>query len=135
MATAKGRFAVKVEPLSPNDESEGVTFGRMSIDKTWQGDFEGTSTGEMLTAGTNVAGKMSAGYVAIERVRGTLAGRTGSFVFQHSATMDRGSQELIIRVVPDTGTGELKGIAGTLSIEIAGGEHSYTLDYSLQDAE
>ncbi len=131
MAIAKGTFEVKVEPLSPNDESHGVTFGHMSLAKEWEGDFTGTSTGEMLTASTSVDGKMSAGYVAIERVRGTLSGREGSFVFQHTATMDRGAQELVIRVVPDTGTEGLAGISGALTIEIVDGKHFYTFDYRL----
>jgi len=101
----------------------------MSIDKQFHGDLEGTSKGEMLTAGTGVKG--SAGYVAIERVSGTLNGRSGTFVLQHSGTMTHGEPHLTITVVPDSGTGELAGLAGTMSILIAGGNHSYDFEYTL----
>lgn len=131
MSTATGRFDVKVEPIKPNEEIEGITFTHMSLDKSWEGDFEGKSTGEMQTAGRMVDGKMSAGYVAIERVDGVLAGRRGGFVLQHSATMNRDQQSLTIGVVPDSGTGELKGLRGSLAIEIVGEEHRYSFDYSL----
>jgi hypothetical protein len=83
----------------------------------------------MLSAGTSVKG--SAGYVAIERVSGTLDGRQGTFVLQHSGTMSRGAPELVVRVVPDSGTGELVGITGSMRIIIAAGKHSYELDYSI----
>src|SRR5213075_2706416 len=97
--------------------------GRMSIDKQFHGDLFATSKGEMLMAGTAVKG--SAGYVAIERVTGTLAGKTGTFVFQHSGTMDKGAPTLVVSVVPDSGTGELTGLRGSFSIEITGGKHMY----------
>lgn len=131
MSLAKGTFEVKIEALEPNREREAVTFSRMSIDKRWRGELEGTSDGQMLTAGSQVDGRMSAGYVAIERVDCTLGGRRGSFVFQHSATMNRGEQQLSIGVVPDSGSGDLAGISGSLAIEIADGTHSYTFDYTL----
>lgn len=131
MSTARGTFDVTVEPITPNEEVEGLTFSHMSLDKRWEGDFEGTSTGEMLTAGTMVDGKMSAGYVASERMHGSLAGRRGRFVLQHTATMDRGSQSLTITVVPDSGTGELKGLSGSLAIEIVDEQHHYNFDYTL----
>src|SRR5437588_446218 len=104
-ARASGTFDVKVTPQAPEDKAEGTTLGRMSIDKELHGDLEGTSKGEMLTAGTPVQG--SAGYVAIERVSGTLHGRRGTFVLQHTGTMTRGAPRLSITVVPDSGTGEL----------------------------
>ena len=104
-------------------------LGRMSLDKTFSGDLQGTGKGEMLMAGTEIKG--SAGYVAIERVTGTLNGRTGTFVLQHTGTMNRGAPQLSVTVVPDSGTGQLSGLSGTLNIIIAGGKHSYAFDYSL----
>jgi hypothetical protein len=101
----------------------------MSIDKQFRGDLEASSTGEMLTAGTDVKG--SAGYVAIERVTGSLHGRNGAFVLQHSGIMTRGVPQLTIAVVPDSGTGELAGLAGRMTIEIDDGKHSYGFEYTL----
>src|SRR5512147_1719513 len=126
---ATGSFDVKISPLANDTPAEGSPLGRMSIDKQFHGDLEGTSKGEMLTAGTAI--KNSAGYVAIERVTGTLHGKRGTFALQHNATMTRGTGSLNIIVVPDSGTGELTGLSGTLGIEIAGGKHYYTFDYSL----
>jgi hypothetical protein len=103
----------------------------MSIDKQFHGDLEGTSKGEMLTAGTGVKG--SAGYVAIERVVGTLNGRSGAFALQHSGTMTRGAPQLTIAVVPDSGTGQLTGLSGKMTIQIAEGKHSYEFEYSLPE--
>jgi hypothetical protein len=104
----------------------------MSIDKVFHGDLQATSTGEMLTAGTDVEG--SAGYVAIERVIGTLHGRSGSFALQHSGLMTRGAPQLTITVVPDSGAGQLAGLAGTMGITItADGTHSYDFEYTLAD--
>ena len=105
-------------------------LGRLSIDKQFRGDLEGTSKGEMLTASTDVKG--SAGYVAMERVSATLHGRTGTFVLQHTGTMDRGQPSLSVTVVPDSGTGALAGLTGKMSIDIAGGRHAYVLEYSLE---
>jgi ketosteroid isomerase-like protein len=126
---ATGTFEVTLNPLPTHDKAEAAKIGRMSIDKRLQGDLAGTSTGEMLTAMTDVKG--SAGYVAIEKFTGTLHGKSGSFVLQHDATMTRGEGHLAIAVVPDSGTGDLTGISGTLSIEIAGGKHSYVFEYAL----
>jgi hypothetical protein len=112
-----------------DDQAEGGQLGRMSIDKRFHGDLEATSKGEMLTAGTSVKG--SAGYVAIERVDGTLRGRSGTFVLQHSGTMTRGVPQLTVTVVPDSGTGELAGLAGRMAIVIADGKHSYDFEYTL----
>ena len=106
-------------------------LGRMSIDKQFHGDLEGTSRGQMLTAGTAVTG--SAGYVAIEHVSGTLHGRGGTFVLQHSGTMTRGAPQLSITVVPDSGTGELVGLAGQMAIVIADGKHSYDFEYTIAE--
>lgn len=121
---ASGTFEVKLTPQATDDK-----LGRMSIDKQFHGDLEATSKGEMLTAGTDVQG--SAGYVAIERVSGTLQGRNGTFVLQHSGTMTRGAPQLTITVVPDSGTGQLVGLAGKMVINIADGKHSYDFEYTL----
>ena len=128
---AKGTFEVKLAPQKPdNDVSRAANLGRMSIDKVFHGDLEGTSKGEMLSAMSEVKG--SGGYVAMERVTGTLGGRSGTFVMQHIGKMTRGTPELSITVVPDSGTGGLVGLAGTFSLRIEeGGKHFYELDYTL----
>lgn len=124
---AEGTFSVKLTPQAGGNAAQAA-LGRMAIDKEFHGDLEATSVGEMLAAGTPVQG--SAGYVALERVTGTLEGRAGTFVLQHSGTMTRGTPELVIQVVPDSGTGQLAGLAGTMEIIIADGQHSYRFDYS-----
>jgi Protein of unknown function (DUF3224) len=129
MAHASGTFEVKLVPQPPEDKAEGSTLARMSIDKQFHGDLDATSKGQMLTAGTDVKG--SAGYVAIERITGTLEGRSGSFVFQHSGTLTRGAPQQSITVVPDSGTGQLVGLAGQMTINIAEGKHSYEFEYTL----
>lgn len=126
---AKGSFQVKMTPQGDGDTRSGVATGRLALDKQYEGDLVGTGRGEMLTAMGAVQG--SAGYVAIERVSGTLHGRAGSFVLQHSATMTRGAPQLSIGVVPDSGTEALAGIAGSLQIVIEGGAHFYRFDYTL----
>jgi uncharacterized protein DUF3224 len=126
---ANGTFEVKLKPQTADDKAEGTTLGRMSIDKQYSGDLVATGKGEMLTANTNVKG--SAGYVAIEQVTGTLHGRSGSFVLQHSGTMTRGTPRLTVTVVPDSGAGQLVGLAGKLAINVAEGKHSYELEYTL----
>ena len=127
---ATGPFEVKVTPLSPDDKAQDATLGRLSIDKQYHGDLEGTGKGQMLTAGTAVKG--SAAYVAIERVSGTLSGRTGTFVLQHSGTMSSNALHLTITVVPDSGTDQLTGLTGTMNIVIApDGKHSYDFSYAL----
>jgi hypothetical protein len=123
---ARGAFDVTLTPQPPDPDG---FLGRMTIDKRFHGDLEGTSQGQMLAAQTAVQG--SAGYVAIERVRGTVGGRTGTFMLQHSGLMDRGAAELVITVVPDSGTEELAGIRGRMTILIQGGAHSYDFAYSL----
>jgi hypothetical protein len=127
----RGEFDVKLAPLPTDLTAEGPGLGRMSIDKRFHGDLEGTSKGEMLAARTEV--KDSAGYVAIERVSGSLNGRKGTFVLQHSGTMTRGAQSLTVTVVPDSATGELTGLAGRMAIEITGGKHFYDFEYTLPD--
>jgi hypothetical protein len=131
-AHASGTLEVKMTPQTSEDKTEGATFGRMSIDKQFHGDLEGTSKVEMLTAGTEVKG--SAGYVALEKVSGTLQGRSGTFMLQHSGTMTRGVPQLTITVVPDSGTGQLVGLAGKMMIKIADGKHSYDFEYTLTEA-
>ena len=126
---ARGSFEVTLVPQDWKDMPPEAMMGRMSIDKHFSGDLEGTSKGHMLTAGSNVKG--SAGYVAIERFTGTLRGRSGTFVLQHSATMTRGAPLLSVTVVPDSGTGDLTGISGSMAIIIAGGHHSYDFEYAL----
>jgi hypothetical protein len=128
MTHAAGTFDVKLAPQGPDDEAE-ATLGRLSIDKQFHGDLEATSRGQMLTAGTDV--EDSAGYVAMERARGTLHGRRGSFILLHSGTMTRGAPSLTIRVVPDSGTEELAGLSGSMSITIVEGRHSYDFEYAL----
>ena len=129
---ASGTFEVKLIPQPPEDKADGSTLGRMSIDKQFHGDLEGASKGQMLSAMTDVKG--SAGYVAIERVTGKLNGRSGSFVLQHSGSATRGATQLSVTVVPDSGTGQLVGLAGTMTITIADGKHSYDLEYTLTAA-
>lgn len=127
---ASGTFEVKLNPQKPdNKEAESANLVRMSIDKQFHGELEATGKGEMLSAVTDVKG--SAGYVAIERVSGTLRGRSGTFVLQHSGTMTRGAAQMSVTVVPDSGTGQLAGLAGKMTIEITDGKHSYEFDYTL----
>jgi hypothetical protein len=126
---ARGSFEVKLNPQSQEDGVGDPTVGRMAIDKQFRGGLEATSRGQMLAAMTDVEG--SAGYVAIERVTGTLDGRSGTFALQHSGTMTRGVAQLNITVVPDSGTGELVGLTGTMIIDIADGKHSYDFEYTL----
>jgi len=125
--SAIGTFEVKLTPQTPDDKGAGV--GRMSIDKQFHGDLEAASKGEMLAVRTGVEG--SAGYVAMESVTGTLHGRSGSFALQHSGTMTRGTPQLSVTVVPDSGTGQLQGLAGEMKIDIADGKHSYEFQYTL----
>ncbi len=129
MARAKGEFTVLLTPQSTDEITGASTLARLAIDKTFSGDLIGVSKGEMLSAGTPVKG--SAGYVAIERVSGALHGRTGTFVLQHNGTMTRGSPELTVSVVPDSGSGELTGLSGTMRIIIEGKRHFYEFDYAL----
>jgi hypothetical protein len=125
---ATGPFEVKLTPQPP--EAENTTVGRMTIDKQFHGELEAVSQGQMLSAMTGTKG--SAGYVALEMVNGTLGGRKGTFVLQHSGTMDRGQAQLSVTVVPDSGTGELSGLSGSMKIRIEpGGKHFYDFDYQI----
>ncbi|MDR9419605.1 DUF3224 domain-containing protein [Gracilimonas sp.] len=125
-----GEFAVKLDPIDGYVEGEnGVKLNRMSIDKTFHGELDAISKGEMLSAMTPVKG--SAGYVAIEQVSGKLSGKKGSFVLQHYGIMDKGEDRLILEVVPDSGTGELEGLSGKMDITIEEGKHFYEFEYQL----
>jgi hypothetical protein len=129
---ANGTFEVKVNvQKADNQEAESAKLGRMSLEKRFHGELEATSAGEMLSVGTEIAG--SAGYVAMERVNGTLRGRTGSFALQHSGTMKRGEPQLSVTVVPDSGTGQLVGLAGEMTIKIVEGKHFYEFQYTLTE--
>ena len=129
---ASGTFDVKVIPQTPEANVGDPAVGRMALDKQFHGDLEGTSRGQMLTLGTEVQG--SAGYVAMERFNGTLHGRTGSFGLQHNGVMTRGTPQLSITVVPDSGTADLTGLAGQMTINIVDGIHFYEFDYTLADS-
>jgi hypothetical protein len=130
-AHATGPFEVKLVPQTPDGIFENATTGRMTIDKQFHGDLEATSKGQMLTAMTETKG--SAGYVAIERVTGTLKGRSGSFALQHNGSMNRGVPQLSVTVVPDSGTRQLVGLAGKMTINVVDGKHSYEFDYTLPE--
>ena len=125
---ASGAFDVQLTPRPPDAEVD-AGVGRLTIDKQFHGALEATSRGQMLAAQGRVEG--SAGYVAMEQVSGTLEGRKGTFVLMHTGVMTRGKPGLTIIVVPDSGTGELAGLAGTMSIEISEGKHFYHFDYML----
>ena len=128
---ASGAFDVQMQPQPAANETPtpGATLGRLLLNKTYHGDLQATAQGQMLSAITPTTG--SAGYVAIEHVTGTLHGRAGSFVLQHSGLMNRGEKQLVITVVPDSGSGELAGLQGRLDIRISEGKHFYDMAYSL----
>ena len=130
MPQAKGPFDVKIVPQPPDAGAQDTTVGRMSLDKQYHGDLEANAQGQMLTTGTPSG---SAVYVAIERVTGTLHGRSGSFALHHRGIMTRGQPELTIAVAPDSGTDALAGISGNLSIEIVDKKHFYSFDYTLPE--
>ena len=129
---ATGTFVVKITPAEPPTLAKEAGFGCMTVDKTFSGDLEGTSKGEMLTGGTESTGAMA--YVALERVTGKLNGRSGSFLLMHNASMlksDPKSGVMQVVVVPHSGSGEFTGLTGSLNIVIEGGKHSYDLEYQL----
>jgi hypothetical protein len=131
--TIQGKFDLKLAPQEAgNDIEKEALVGRMTIDKRFHGGLDATSKGQMLSVRTAVTG--SAGYVAIERVTGSLEGRKGSFYFQHSGKMRRGEASLDLTVVADSGSEELTGLRGKMTIEITGGQHFYTFEYELPDA-
>jgi hypothetical protein len=125
---ARGTFDVKVMPQAPDDAAAGP-FGRLYLDKRFHGELDGASLGQMLASGTGNGG--SAAYVALELVNGTLNGRRGSFILQHNGTMSKGVSTMNVTVVPDSGTDQLTGLAGKMTIVIAGGTHSYDFEYAL----
>ena len=129
MPHAAGPFTVKLSPQPADDFADGATLARLTIEKTFEGDLAATSRGQMLSGAGTVKG--SAGYVAMERVTGTLHGRRGSFILMHRGVMTRGAPELLVSVVPDSGTGELTGLTGTMAIDIAGGTHAYRFEYEI----
>lgn len=129
---ASGPFDVKITPQ--DDKSDDPLLNRMALDKLYHGDLEAIGKGQMLTAGTEIKG--SGAYVAIEKITGRLHGKDGTFVLQHAGTMTQNVPQLTITVVPDSGTGDLKGIFGKMTITIAeGGKHSFDFEYSLPDAD
>jgi hypothetical protein len=125
-STASGTFQVQLTPQPGVELPEESGLARMILEKQFLGDLVATSRGQMLSAMSSVQG--SAGYVAIERVSGTLLGKTGSFVLQHSGTMNRGVPELSVTVVPDSGTDELIGLAGRMTIERVDSQHLYSFE-------
>ena len=124
MSQVKGEFDVKRSPDDPCDMGDGVVAGHFRFDKRFQGALDAVSVVHMLAVGT-----------AVERLSGTLQGRTGTFFMQHSGIMDRGTPSLSLQVVPDSGTGELAGLSGRMAIDIVDGKHYYTFDYSLDEAD
>jgi hypothetical protein len=129
MNKASGTFAVKVTPQAP-EEGDTSGIGRLLLDKQFEGDLEATSKGQMLAMSSAVEG--SAGYVAMEQVTGTLHGKTGAFALQHFGKMTRGTPELNVMVVPDSGSSDLEGLSGRMQIIIADGSHSYEFEYELK---
>jgi hypothetical protein len=129
MRTATGTFDVTLAPLPVENMSDADQIHRQSLGKTFHGDLRGTSKGQMLAAGTATRG--SAVYVAVERVSATLGGKAGTFALHHTGIMNRGAPSLSIAVVPDSGTGELTGITGTMTIDIKEKTHYYTFSYDL----
>ena len=127
--TAAGPFEVKLTPQPPGED---VVLGRLTLEKAFHGDLEATSKGQMLAFSSSVKG--SAGYVAMEQVTGTLRGKRGTFVLQHSGIMTRGNGELVVTVVPDSGTEDLVGLRGAMRIDITGGNHSYVFEYTIAGA-
>jgi hypothetical protein len=129
---ASGTFDVVLTPLPFDDKAEDGISTRMSLAKQFRGDLEGTSKGQMLAAGTTVEG--SGAYVAIERINGTVRGRSGTFVLQHSGWMTKAGMHMNITVVPDSGTGQLTGLSGTMTIKIVGDKHFYDFEYTLPES-
>lgn len=127
-----GQFEVNMNPVEAYAQGlSGITLARMTLDKTFSGGLNATSKGEMLSAMTGTSG--SAGYVAIEQVSGTLSDKTGGFVLQHFGIMDKGRDRLVLEVVPDSGTGALVGLTGTMQINREEGQHHYEFDFCIAD--
>jgi len=130
-ARSRETVEVRVATREPDSESPGMSLGKSRLDKQFAGDLLGISVVEMMSVGSPIQG--SAGYVALEFVVATLAGRNGSFMLQHSGVMDRGASTLTLRVVPGSGTGELRGLTGSMSIDIVEKQHFYTLSYDFAE--
>jgi len=130
MVQVRGEFDVKLSPMPPDDKDNPSPLGRLSLEKAFRGALSGTSRGQMLAFRSAVDG--SAGYVAMEQVTGTLEGRAGTFVLQHSSTTARGTPHQSITVVPDSGTGDLAGLSGTMTIDIVDKKHFYNFDFSIE---
>jgi hypothetical protein len=131
---ATGTFEVKIDPQTPDEKAGAPALARMLINKQFHGDLEATSKGSMLAAGAGAKGS-SGGYVALEIVTGTLKGRSGTFILQHTGVMNRGAPSLTVAVVPDSATGQLIGLAGKMTITIVDGKHSYDLEYTLPESQ
>jgi hypothetical protein len=131
---ATGTFEVKIDPQTPDEKAGAPALVRMLINKQFHGDLEATSKGSMLAAGAGAKGS-SGGYVALEIVTGTLKGRSGTFILQHTGVMNRGAPSLTVAVVPDSATGQLIGLAGKMTITIVDGKHSYDLEYTLPESQ
>ncbi len=129
MPTARGPMDLDILPEPPFLDESGVTLSRNAVSKTFHGDMAGTSEAQMIAAFTATPG--SAGYVAIEHFTGSVEGKSGSFVMQHSGLMNRGDAQLTVTIVPDSGSGDLTGISGTLEIDNEDGKHTYALNYNL----
>ena len=127
MPTARGTFTVEINPDPPHHDQDGVKLNRNHVSKQYSGDVVGVAEAQMLAAYTDTPG--SAGYVAIERFTGSVHGKSGAFVLQHNGVMNKGDAQLSVIIVPDSGTGELAGISGSLQIDVDEGQHSYTLAY------
>lgn len=131
---AKGSFEVKMTPKPWSDTSDEHGFGRFMLDKQYHGDLEAAGVGQMLTAGNGAPGSSGA-YVALEKITGSVDGRKGAFVVYHLGIMNRGVPELKLAIVPESGSGELQGIGGTITIAVADGKHSYDFAYTLATIE
>jgi len=132
MLHARGEFEVKVTPVALDGPAEDASLGRLTLVKTLTGDFVGEARGQMLAGMGSVP--TSGAYVAIERLTGRLAGREGSFLLFHRGVMSNGSQEMLVEVVPDSGSGALAGLRGTFRIVIEGKKHFYDFEYELPPA-
>lgn len=130
---ARGAFDVTLEPHPMHEDAPSPPLGRLAIAKQYQGDLEAESVGEMLSAVTEIKG--SRAYVAFEKVTGTLLGRIGSFILQHTGVVTRGAPRLSVRVVPDSGTDDLRGLTGSMTIDVVEGTHYYSMEFSLPTGE
>ena len=131
MHHATGTFEVKITPEAQGTAPEGgLPTARMGLSKTFSGSMQGQATGTMLSAGTPGAGKIAV-YVAVDQFTGSVDGRRGGFLLLHRGTMSSAGAKLSVEIAPDSGTGELAGIAGTLAIDPSGGQHRYDLAYTL----